>query len=643
MLSSRKLHILQELMAAKRPITGNDLADKIHVTARTIRNDIKELHVILLRYGGMIKSTRGVGYELIIKNSKAFKGFLQEVLNNSTINTMLDVPEDRVLYILRKLLLANNYQKLDDIAYELYISKSTLHKDLTEVKRIFNLFNLELVSKPYYGVKVKGNEMNVRFCLAEYLFNRKEIVLDMQSQMQDVLPKDEINRIYTIILEEVKDNNIELSDIALNNLSIHFAIACKRIRNKNYVLLPPEDLEAIYTQFEYKVAKHIVERVEESLQVTFPKTEIAYIAIHLLGTKKMANISVNRHEFEGFVESALRDAIKEFIMLVDERLDLNLTEDNELFIALGLHLQPTLNRLRHGMNMRNPMINEIKRKYPFAFDAAILSREVFREKLGVDIDEEEVGYIALHISVAIFRQKKKQSIKSCLIVCATGMGSAMLLKYRLESKYSNQLYVVDTINYYRLNESSMEHIDFIITTIPIEKEFPVPTILVNTILGTDDLLKVESYLQNSYENKVDYLREELIFLHKDLLTKEEVIKYLAKKMEENGYVNHLFVNSVLEREKLSPTSFGNLVAIPHSLEPYTKETFLAICTLKKPIDWEGSRVQIICLLSIGENKTSELKTMYNHLIGIIENKTKVKQLLSCEEKDEFINTLNRGL
>ncbi|NBJ69552.1 MULTISPECIES: BglG family transcription antiterminator [Clostridia] len=643
MLSSRMMLILQELMAAKTTVTSNDLADRIGVTPRTIRNDIKELNGILLQSGGFIEAKRGIGYELVIENNKTFKAFLQNMTQKSNASMLPSSPEERVIYIVRMLLLNNGYIKLDDMADELYISKSTLQNDLIGVKKILTKFNLKLISKPYHGVKIIGEEMSVRFCLSEYLFNREEMLIDMQKQADFILPQGDINKIYTIILKEVKASRIEMSDIALNNLCIHIAIACKRIREENYVQLAPEDFAGIHTQTEYKVAKGIVTQIENALHVSFPKTEIAYIAIHLLGTKKIAKINVNPEEFESFVESDLRSAIKEFIHKVDEHLKLHLINDHELFIALGLHLQPTLNRLRYGMNMRNPMLDEIKTKYPLAFDAAILAREVFNKRLAIDIDEDEVGYIALHISVAMLRQKMQQDIKRCIIVCATGVGSAMLLKYRLQSKYPNQLQVVDTTDFYRLNEISLKGIDFIITTVPMERKLAVPIIYVNTILGAEDLRKIEDYLKNRTENKIDFLKEELIFLQKDLPTKEATIQYLVEKVVTAGYVDGSFGASVLKREELSPTSFGNLVAIPHPMEPYTTETFWTICTLKKPIDWEGSHVQFVCLLSIGKNNTSDLKLMYDYLIEIIENKRKVNQLLRCEERDELIETINAML
>src|SRR5690625_7056399 len=232
----------------------------------------------------------------------------------------------------------------------------------------------------------------------------------------------------------------------------------------------------------------------------------------------------------------------------------------------------------------------------------------------------------------MFRQKMNQDVKRCIIVCASGVGSAMLLKYKLQSMYFNQLVVVDTIDYYRLSETSLGHIDFIISTIPIERELSVPIIYVNTILGTEDIRKIEVYLQDRNENKIAFVKKELIFLQKDLQKKEAIINYLLNELEEAGYVDGLFRGSVLQREQLSPTSFGNLVAIPHPMAPLTRGTFWTICTLKRPIDWGGNRVQFVCLFSVGKNKAPNLQLMYDNLIEIVENEQKVKQLIRSEER-----------
>src|SRR5699024_28429 len=91
---------------------------------------------------------------------------------------------------------------------------------------------------------------------------------------------------------------------------------------------------------------------------------------------------------------------------IDKKYGLNLSNDQKLLLALSLHLQPAMNRYRYKMNLRNPMLEEIKTKYPFSFEVALTGADSINEKMDISIHENEIGYMALHIQVALERQKK---------------------------------------------------------------------------------------------------------------------------------------------------------------------------------------------------------------------------------------------
>jgi lichenan operon transcriptional antiterminator len=86
---------------------------------------------------------------------------------------------------------------------------------------------------------------------------------------------------------------------------------------------------------------------------------------------------------------------------------------------------------------------------------------------------------------------------------------------------------------------------------------------------------------------------------------------------------------------MSPTSFGNLVAIPHPIMPETDTTFWSICTLQRPILWKDKQVQFVCLLSVEKNSTTDLQKMYNLLGKVVEDQSLVQQLLKCKNYNEF--------
>lgn len=588
-------------------------------------------------YKAEIESYRGTGYKLRIDDEEMFKKFWQTYETEKPF-----VPtesEDRVRYIMEKLLLQPDYVKMEELADELFISRSTLQSDLKTVRHILSKYHLKLEQRPYYGLKVLGDEMQIRFCISQYIFNDHHSIVDQTENWISIIPKEELVTIKNVILSKLRKYNIIISDISLHNLITHIAIACKRIREEKVVRMVNEEIKQLENQKEFFVAKEIVKDIEARLHVSFPKNEVAYISIHLQGTK-MVPPQLKSEEINAFIDEEIQSIAQEMVKKIDDKYSLHLNGDEELLMALCLHLKPAINRLKYKMNLRNPLLEEIKTKYPLSFEAAVIGSEVLEERFHVKIDENEIGYIALHIEVALERQKKrKNKTPRCLIVCASGLGTAQLLFYKLKNKFNEELDIIGTTEYYNLNQQSFNHIDFIISTVPIKEKLPVPVIQVSTILGESDVKKIEKVMNHEVSVIDQYLRKRYTFLQMDFTTPVEVIRFLGNKLLEDKKVNDQYIDSVMEREKFSPTSFGNLVAIPHPIEPQTDETFWCIVTLTKPISWGNRPVQLVFLLNVDKNKKDSLKPMYQVLVKLLDNVPLIHRLLQCQTFEAFKNAL----
>ena len=84
--------------------------------------------------------------------------------------------------------------------------------------------------------------------------------------------------------------------------------------------------------------------------------------------------------------------------------------------------------------------------------------------------------------------------------------------------------------------------------------------------------------------------EALISTKMSFTSKEEIIKYLVKKLATEGKIHseEEFYNAVMEREELSPTGFEGGLAIPHGKSSSVKESSFVVVTLEKPINnWES--------------------------------------------------------
>jgi len=632
MLSLRQQKLLHLLMQAEEALTGAELASGLQVTSRTIRSDVKMLADKLQENGAYIALKRGKGYELIIDDYKYFRSFLQRAVAGNEDDTIPADPSERMEYMLRRLLLSEDYIKIEHFVNELYISETSIKNGLKEVKKILRRFSLDLEKRPNYGLKIVGSEAKMRICMAEFVFHSED-------QPYQVLPAHELDEIEEIVLKRTKEASILLSDIGKSNLITHIAIACKRILHDNYVSMPEKELDAIMEEKEYTVAKAIVKDLQTSLGTAFPEEEIAYITVHLLGTKIISYQPAAEVNILDMIEKNILELSKKLLNEAEQVMQLGISSDEELIYGLCLHLKPAINRYKFGLSIRNPMLKEIIKNYPVAFDAAILMGEKLKQETGMAINQEEIGYIALHIGAAMERKKAKGKAKRCLIVCATGVASAQLLYHKLQATFGNKLQIVGTTNVFDMHKYDLGSLDFIISTIPIQRKITVPIIDVNTILRDEDIARLENLVIENIGSVLKYIRPELTYFQQDLKSKEEVISFLCTSMERLEDIPDNFQELVEEREQIAPTGFGTMVAIPHPIRPVTKKTIWAVCTLKKPVQWGDSRVQFICLLSVQKEYKKDLQKMYQLLVKISGNAALVEKLIKVRSYEEFVSIL----
>ena len=632
MLEPRQQAIVQELMKYDFPVSGAHLAGLNDVTARTIREDIKIINSEINGEGAEIQSLMGKGYLLAIDDDHAFKSFLKSSTGHAYGRPSSH--EDRVAFIICELLLAGRYVKSDDLADELFISRSTLQNDLKAVKNIFAQYNLAIESRPNYGMYASGTEMDIRFCLSQYVFDHRVYKSEPASAYFD---SEETRKIHEVVTEALDNNHLVITDIAINNLVIHIAIALHRIRGGHSVDEQNTALNTLMNQREQKIAKRIVDRCESLFRVAFPAYETIYISLHLSGTKV---ISQTGSDIEKGYDRELQRIIDRTLRAVDRQYTMQIRKDKELRLSLLLHLKPAINRHRFNMNVRNPMLGDIRKHYPLAFEIAVFAGKIIEAETDTVMDENEIGYIALHIGGAIERSKLKAAPKKCIVVCASGAGTSQLIYYKLRNHFGQSLEVEDTLQYYKLGEYPLSGLDFIISSIPIEAEVPVPVIEVNAIMNDNDLKKIETFIIRHESNAFsDYIREDLIFIRQQLDSKEAVLSNFDDRFRDRGLADDTFLSSVMEREAVLPTSFGNLIAIPHPIVPQSAETFMSFMTLDKPVTWGEHKVQLICMLMVKEGSHEDLQSVYDNLGEIIEDPDRVKNLINADDPHDFIKKI----
>jgi lichenan operon transcriptional antiterminator len=644
-LNSRLKSLIIELLSHKEPVTSEYLAKVLGVTSRTIRNDVKTLNLELKKIGVQIEASRGVGYFIDSALGQQVTELIEELfmLQEEEHGNTPVLPEERILYILKGIIMTDDFIAAEQLANELFVSKSTVDNDLKQVEKLLEKYDLKLFKKQNYGIKLLGNEMNIRFCLSESLANRKNEQAELENEIIADVNIDEIKAITKDYIEEL---SFSMAELPLNNLVMHIAIAIQRIKKGKNVEASSIELDQLDNQVEYEVATKIVKSIEDKFAIKIPLGEVAYITIHLLGAKHFEDKDFHQSDFVELVGESHYQLVANILSEINRVYRIDLREDHELIYGLGLHLRSAINRLKYRMNLRNPMLTEIKRNYPFSFELGIVASEIIQNNSELVVNEDEIGYIAIHLEAAVERMKnkKRRQMKRVAIVCASGLGTAKLLAASVESVFPG-IDIVGTYPSYSIGDIKKEEVDLILSTIPIQQESLIPALHINAILTEKDIEKVREHISSKFLNEdnskslkklQNLFSEELFFTEVDKKNPNEIIKSLSSVLNIKGYVDDSFQGSVLEREEISPTSIGNLVAIPHPLKPNALGSCIAIGILKKPVKWGEHTAQLILLLALNEKDKEEFSHLFNHLWRLVQNKKLVDELCTKENFEDFI-------
>ncbi len=89
---------------------------------------------------------------------------------------------------------------------------------------------------------------------------------------------------------------------------------------------------------------------------------------------------------------------------------------DRIHIVLTDHIGFALERMKLGMEIHNPFLDEIKLLYPKEYEMGLKAQQMILSQLGVAIVEDEVAFIALHLSAARSQKDVKESVKNTRIL-----------------------------------------------------------------------------------------------------------------------------------------------------------------------------------------------------------------------------------
>ena len=90
--------------------------------------------------------------------------------------------------------------------------------------------------------------------------------------------------------------------------------------------------------------------------------------------------------------------------------------DRSIVFPMADHLDFAVRRIQNGEQISNPLTEDIKVLFYSEFKVAETLKTILRERLQIEIDDHEVGYVALHIHSAIGDEKVSVAMQTARAV-----------------------------------------------------------------------------------------------------------------------------------------------------------------------------------------------------------------------------------
>ena len=647
-------------------LTSEQLATKLSLSQRTIRTYLQNLQTICNQNGAKIIAKQGYGYMLQLTNPMQFETFLNKqhmkTIGKSEKTKALENAMDRQSYILNKLLIEDDTIYFDQIEQKLFISRSTLSKEIHKIKQLLKPYNLCVVSKSNYGTYVEGDEPNKRSFIMNYFFkgvrfNSIQDYINHTSYFDD-LPKESF---IMIILEVCRQNQIKLSDVMVQNILMHLILSIKRIE-KGLELKHFELDSSFSNSIEYKSAYAIIERLKLECNLHFPKEEVAYLALHL-GAKN------NRPLNDGYIEvDLLKQELSALLKKMECETMVPFSNDSLLINCLLEHLRPMLIRIQKKIILENPLKDEIIQQHCDVYQLCTQYMSQMPCLAKDPISQDEWAYLTLHFLAAMERLQQKDKIQA-LVICSTGCGSAQLLKSRIEKEFSDTINIVCALGYYELQKEILQDIDVIITSVNLDSViFSIPVISVSIFLNDKDKQTIKQFIFQAHSKKQGIQHNSCSY-ETNLISKQAIFDSFIKRSYFQIFEGEVCAKSVVDvlierisktetksfkqkmkdqirlRESMGSFIFSDAIVVPHPAIPISEKAAIAIAIVKEGCVWNAQfkAIKFVFLVSPSFLSNQDLKIMTSAIIKLIDQTSIQNKLLQCESfsqfRDEFLKIM----
>jgi lichenan operon transcriptional antiterminator len=605
---------------------SKDILSYLGVSPRTLRNYIQEINQNY--HDSLTIQSSNEGYKL-----KKYKR--SEALITNEESTM----DYRIYFILQKLVLAPNSVNVFDLSDELFVSVPSIEKDLSACRKFLKKFDLN-VERTKDELVLHGEEQQKRKMMRVIYAREYNITFYNIVDLEKIFGY-ELHPFKKQLLDIIHKHHYEINEYTMGTIIYHIIISIERMQDNQYVHYHTYPLKDEFVPMD--IILEIKQLIESYFAIRLDENELYYL--QALISSKTTNINsevvIQRKE-------KYHKLIDNIIDKVNESYLINL-DDEEFKEKFSLHLQSLVIRAANHFSYDNPLTDSIKHSSPLIYDLSVYITNLISQELNIEIPEDEITYIALHVGSCIELKQKNEDRLSVVLVCPAYNNLQWKIKEKLEFYFPQQIKITKVISRIDKNIDTVES-DMIISTLSAPLDLEIPEVMINTFIDANDVLKIQTQInqlnrnkkRNKIKNDLISLFNEDLFIQTDEVFKDEfeVIQFITEKMIARQLVKPNFTEDVITREKLSSTAFNNIIAVPHSINMDALQTTIAVIILKHPVQWgESSNIRVVSLIAMNYKERNIYRDIYDEYIKILTNSDNVNKLAESPSYKVFIDQI----
>ena len=603
----------------------DELAQRLSVSTRTVRADITALNALLAQYGAQFTLNRGSGYQLKIDDRSRFQALEETAPKTQHVPR---TAQERIHFLLVRFLTSAFSIKLEDLADEWFVSRATLQNDMVEVRERFQRYQLTLETRPRHGMKLFGSEVSIRACLTDLLWE-----LTLQGGINPLISAEALEadvpaQLEPVLQETLTRHHIRLTDVGERFICLYGAVVVRRV-SEGYPLadFSAEDV----AQNVRDAARDLAGELQRLAGKPFSPAEEEWLCVHI-AARQVQDVdpeTISADDDEALVNYILR--------YINSQYNYNLLDDAQLHADLLTHIKTMITRVRYQIMIPNPLLDNIKQHYPMAWDMTLAAVSSWGKYTPYTISENEIGFLVLHIGVGLERHYNigYQRQPHVLLVCDTSNAMVRMIEAILQRKYP-QLAIAATISQREYEQREAIDEDFVISTVRIgEKDKPVVTI---APFPTDYQLDQIGKLVLVDRTRPWMLNKYFDAAHFRVIDKpidqQTLFAELCQQLQQEGFVDAEFHDSVVEREAIVSTMLGDGIALPHALGLLAKKTVVYTVIAPQGIAWGDETAHIIFLLAISKSEYEEAMAIYDIFVTFLRERA-MSRLATTRSFNEF--------